>query len=243
MTQSVRARPHPNARIRGFTLLELLVAISILAMVSILIYGAFAAMKNSRDGLTRVQDRYREGRLAMQRIDRELKSAYLSLHLPINQQLAVQTTAFIGTRGTPADRMDFNSFANVRRDRDAHESDQAEISYFGSPNPDGSGKIDLVRRLSAYLDIEPARGGRVEVLATDIDLFEVEYLDAQTGRWTDTWDSTQAAAQPARLPYQIRYTLVLNGGQRVRSESGRGRIRLMSTVSLPIQQPLNFATL
>jgi len=232
-----------SARRRGFTLLELLVAISILAMVSVLIYGAFAAMKRSRDGLTRIQDRYREGRLAMQRIDRELKSAYLSLHLPINQQLAVQTTAFIGTRGTPADRIDFNSFANVRRDRDAHESDQAEISYFGSPNPDGSGRVDLVRRVSSYPDIEPGRGGRIEVLATDIDLFEVEYLDAQTGRWTETWDSTQAVAQPARLPYQVRFTLVLNAGTRTRSDSGRGRIRLMTAVALPIQQPLNFATL
>lgn len=230
-------------RLRGFTLLELLVAISILAMVSVLIYGAFASMRRSRDGLARVQDRYREGRLAMQRIDRELKSAYLSLHLPINPQLAVQTTAFVGTRGTPADRIDFNSFANVRRDRDAHESDQAEVSYFGSGNPDGSGRVDLVRRLSSYPDIEPGRGGRVEVLATDIDLFEVEYLDSQTGRWTETWDSTQAAAQPARLPYQVRITLVLNAGERSRADSGRGRIRLVNTVPLPIQQPLNFATL
>lgn len=228
---------------RGFTLLELLVAISILAMVSVLIYGAFSAVRRTKEGLERVQDRYREGRMAMQRVSRELSSAYLSLHAPIDLSIAVQQTAFLGTRGNPADRIDFNTFANVRRDRDVAESDQAEVSYYGSANPDGSGTVDLVRRVSTRLDLEPQKGGRVEVLATDIDLFEVEYLDAQTGLWSETWDSTQALAQPARLPYQVRITLVLNSGRRTQADSSRGRIRLMTTVPIPIQQPLNFATL
>lgn len=229
-------------RSRGFTLLELIVAISILAMVSVLIYGAFSSMRKTKEGLERIQDRYREGRIAMQRITRELSSAYLSLHVPTDPSLLVVTTAFVGARGNPADRVDFNAFANMRRDRDVHESDQAEISYFGSANPDGSG-TDLVRRISTRLDEEPGKGGRVEVLATNIDLFELEYLDAQTGLWTETWDSTQVTGQPARIPYQIRVTLVLNAGRKKDASSGRGRIRLMTTIQPQIQQPLNFATL
>jgi len=61
--------------------------------------------------------------------------------------------------------------------------------------------------------------------------------------WNETWDSTQATGQPNRLPLQVRITLVLNGGGRARSDSGRNRIRFMTVVSLPIQQPLNFANL
>lgn len=228
---------------RGFTLLELLVAISILAMVSILIYSAFAAMRRSRDGLARIQDRYREGRLAMEYIRRDLSAAYLSMHLPIDQRLLVQKTLFVGKRGTPTDRVDFNSFSNVRRDRDAHESDQAEISYFGSPNPTDGSVVDLARRSTSRLDLDPQHGGRVEVLATDIDLFQLEYLDPTTGMWAETWDSTQVTGQPNRLPFQVRVTLVLNAGKRASSDGGRGRIRLMTTVNLSIQQPLNFATL
>jgi general secretion pathway protein J len=60
---------------RGFTLFELLIAIGILAMISILIYGAFSSMQRSKQGLERLQDRYREGRLAMQRVSRELQSS------------------------------------------------------------------------------------------------------------------------------------------------------------------------
>jgi general secretion pathway protein J len=228
---------------RGFTLLELLVAISILAMVSILIYSAFASMRRSKEGLERIQDRYREGRIAMQRVSRELASAYLSAHLPINVQAAVQKTAFVGKHENPADRVDFNAFAGIRRARGAHESDQVEISYFGSRNPDSSGSLDLARRVSVRPDIDPQHGGRVEVLATDIDLFQLEYLDPQTAMWTDSWDSTQVTGQPNRLPLQVRVTLVLNSGRRSRADSSRGRIRLMTTLNLMLPQPLNFATL
>jgi general secretion pathway protein J len=229
---------------RGFTLVELLVAIVVLSMISVLIYNAFASMKRSREGIERVDDRYREGRLAMARMARELQSAYISLHAPINTSLLIQRTAFVGSTGTPADRLDFNSFSNRRMDKNSHVSDQCELSYFGSPNPDLSGVTDLARRISTTLDLDPKKGGRVEVLATDIDLFDLQYLDPLTGNWLDTWDTTQTVTgQPARLPVQVRIVLVLNGGSRQGYERGQGTIRLMTKVSLPIDNALNFAVM
>jgi len=237
------AAAHPR-HARGFTLVELLVAIVVLSLISVLIYNAFASMKRSREGIERVDDRYREGRLAMTRMVRELQSAYISLHVPINNSLLIQKTAFIGTTGTPADRIDFNSFSNRRLDKNSHVSDQCELSYFGSPNPDLSGVTDLARRISTTLDLEPKKGGRVEVLATDIDLFDLQYLDPLTGNWVDTWDTTSSVTgQPARLPVQMRIMLVLNGGFRQGYDRGQGTIRLMTKVSLPIDNGLNFAVM
>ena len=229
---------------RGFTLVELLVAIVILASISMLIYSAFASMKRSREGLERVQDRYREGRLAMTRMTRELQSAYISLHAPILTSLMVQKTAFIGTTSTPADRLDFDSFSNRRVDRNSHVSDQCELSYFGSSDPERPGVTDLVRRVSTTLDLDPKKGGRVEVLATDIDLFKLTYLDPVTNTWLETWDTTQAVTgQPARLPVQVKIVLVLNGGSRQGEDRGRGTIRLVSKIDLPIENGLNFAVM
>lgn len=229
---------------RGFTLVELLVAIVILSLISLLIYSAFASMKRSREGIERLDDRYREGRLAMARMTRELQSAYISLHAPINTALLVQKTAFIGSTGTPADRLDFNSFSNRRLDRNSHVSDQCELSYFGSQNPELSGVTDLARRVSTKLDIDPKKGGRVEVLATDIDLFDLQYLDPMTGNWVDTWDTTQSVTgQPARLPVQVRIVLVLNGGSRSEYSRGQGTIRLVTKVPIPIEEGLNFAVM
>jgi len=229
---------------RGVTLVELLIAVSVLAMISVLIYSAFSGMRTSRDGIQRMGDRYREGRIALSRIARELSSAYISGHDPIDLSLKVQQTAFVATRGTPADRIDFNSFGYRRLDRDVHESDQAEISYFGSTDPDQNGVTDLARRVSPLLDLEPKTGGRVDVLATDIDLFDLQYLDPLSGNWVDTWDTTQSVTgQPARLPVQVRIVLVLNGGSRQGYDRGRSTIRLVTKVALPIDNALNFAVM
>src|SRR5690606_11216485 len=119
-----------------------------------------------------------------------------------------------------------NSFAHRRLDRDVHESDQVEISYFGSPDPEQGGVVDLARRSSVILDLEPTTGGRVEVLATDIDLFDLQFLDPLTGMWEDTWDSTSTIAQANRLPLQVRITLVLNGGRRSSAGAGQDTIHL-----------------
>ena len=139
-------------------------------------------------------------------------------------------------------RVDFTAFAHRRLDRDAKESDQAEISYFGSEDPERSGVNDLARRVQTPIDLEPGRDGRVEVLARDIDLFKLEYLDPLSNEWVDRWDTTETTGQPGRLPLRIRVLLVLNGGQRKGVDLSREPIQLMTMVALPIQQPLRFAT-
>ncbi len=146
----------------AFTLVELLVAVSVLAFITMLLYGAFSGMKRTRDGLARTQARYREGRIALTRFVRDLESAYISAHAPLNEQLAVQKTAFMGHLGNPADRIDFNAFSNVRRDRDSHVTDQLEVSYFGGESLDEPGTTDLLRRSSTTLDDKPDEGGRVQ---------------------------------------------------------------------------------
>jgi len=72
-----------RAHARGLTLLEVLVSVGVLAMVATLIYGAFDGMQRSRVGLSRIDDRYHQGRQALTRMSRELQSAFLSLHTPL----------------------------------------------------------------------------------------------------------------------------------------------------------------
>jgi general secretion pathway protein J len=227
----------------GFTLIEVLISIAILAAITSMLFGAFSALKRSKDGLGRLQDRQREGRLAMARITRELQSAYLSAHAPLNQAMIVQKTIFKSERGTPADRVNFTAFANRRLDRNSHVSDQCELSYYGDTNPDNSGQTDLLRRIDTEIDLEPDKGGKVEVLATDIDMFDLQYLDAQSGQWQESWDTTQSTGQLDRLPLQVRIILVLNGGTRASADRSRGTIRLVTKVGLPMLAPLTFATL
>jgi general secretion pathway protein J len=219
---------------RGLTLLEVIVSIAVLSMVSLLAYGAFDGISRSKQGLARVNERYHEGRGALRRIAHELSAAYLSLHLPLNSALVTSRTAFVARDSTPVDRLDMTTFSHRRVVANARESDQNELSYFGSSDPNVSGKTDLARREQAVIDYDPQRGGTVQVLVEDVELFDLKYLDPVSGLWTDSWDSTNATAQFNRLPAQVRVTLQLKG------RSGVRPIKLEQKVSLAMQTPLTF---
>jgi general secretion pathway protein J len=220
---------------RGLTLLEVMVAVAILAMVAMLTYGAFDGLSRGKKGLGRINDRYHQGRAALGRITQELSSAFLSMHQPPTEVQIRRLTIFAGSNGIPADRLDFTSFSHRRLVKDARESDQNEISYFGSPDPNVPGKIDLARREATMIDREPKRGGEVNVLVEDIELFDLKYLDPISGMWTETWDSSQAIGQPGRLPFEVKITLALKTGAESKP------ITFTTKMQMPMQAPLNFA--
>lgn len=226
-----------RARLRGVTLLEVLVSLSILAVISTLIYGAFDGMSRTQKGLGRMNERYHQGRSALSRFSREIQSAFLTMHHPfgsnLNPGLMTRRTVFIGTDTRPTDRIDFTSFSHRRLKADAHESDQNEISYFDSRDPEKD-KLDLVRREDKTIDLEPEKGGVVNVVAEDIESFELQYFDPITREWADSWDSTQPAGQLERLPLYVRAVLVLKGGP------GDRPITLQTKVPLGMQTPLMF---
>ena len=224
-----------RARSRGLTLLEVLVSIGILALISTLIYGAFDGMARSRAGLTRLDDRYQQGRSALARMSRELQSAFLSMHQPPQQSQQIRITAFVAKDQGSSDRVDFTSFSHRRLGRDLHESDQNELGYFLSRDPDRSDKYDLVRREQKEIDLEPTKGGTINVICEDVTEFDLSYLDPVSGEWTETWDSTQAAGQFLRLPVQIKIRLVLRGG------IGNAPIKLETRVPIPMQSAVSFA--
>src|ERR1035438_6490685 len=94
--------------------------------------------------------------------------------------------------------------------------------------------MDLVRREQTPIDIDPLKGGIVDVVAEDVDEFDVRYFDPLTGQWVETWDTTQITGQPNRLPLEVSIRIVLKG------VGGGAPYAHMTKVFLPIQQPLSF---
>ncbi len=227
---SARAR----IRARGMTLLEVVVAIGILAMVAALIHGVIDSLSRGKKGEALRTERAHEGREAIGRMLRDLSSAYLSLHVPAVTALITERTAFVGRNGVPFARVDFTAFAHKRTERDAPESDQAEVGYFVLPDPDVPEKMDLVRREQTPIDTDPLRGGVVNVVAENVSEFEVRFLEPLTDQWVEAWDSTQLSGQPNRLPLAVSVRLVLKG-------VGDGpAYSYMTKEFLPIQDPLSF---
>jgi general secretion pathway protein J len=219
---------------RGMTLLEVVVAISILAMVAVLISGVVDSLSRGKTGEGMRAERVRQGREAVERIVRDLSSAYLSTHVPAIQALITGRTAFVAKSSLPFDRVDFTAFAHRRTERDSHESDQAEVGYFVVPDPDVADKMDLVRREQSPIDYDPLKGGTVNVVAEDVSEFDLRFLEPQTSQWIETWDSTQTSGQPNREPLAVSVKLVLKG------VGGGPPYEYSTKVFLPMQQPLSF---
>lgn len=219
---------------RGMTLLEVLVSLGVLVMISLLIYGAFDSLSRGRKGEAMRVDRARQGRDAIDRITREISSSFLSMHQPTTLALQTRQTGFIATNGSQFDRLDFTAFAHRRIEGDVKESDQCEIGYFVVKDPDREDKMDLVRREQSPIDTDMKRGGVVNVLAEDVERFDIKYLDPLSGTWGDTWDTSQLTAQLNRLPLEVQVTLELKG---VRNSPP---YKFTTKFMVPMQQPLSF---
>lgn len=217
---------------RGLTLLEIMVAVGVLALVAMMVYGTLDGMSTSRKNLDYASERHQQGRSALTRMSREIQAAFVSLHRPIDASQPFQKTAFIGTDRSSFDRLDFTSFSHLRTSEGTHESDQNELSYFASRDPQ-TGVTDLARRESRYIDQYPERGGVVQVLAQDVLSFELDFFDPLTGDWKTSWDTTQEVGAAERLPAQVRIELVLN-------RMGGEPLRFVTKVPIALQAPLTF---
>jgi general secretion pathway protein J len=218
----------------GMTLIEVMVAMAMFAAVAALIYGGFAQTSRAKDVLNKQLDRYHELRIGMERMVRELSMAYVSANGTIVSQRNVRTT-FLGKEAGFGSRIDFTSVSHTRVYRDAKESDQNELSYFVTDDPDGEGKV-LARREQARIDENPEEGGRVEVLINDVLEFELDYLDPATWEWVRSWDAAAGAGQTNRLPAQVRIKLTIPG------VDGKKQREVFSTrASLPMTWAFNHA--
>jgi general secretion pathway protein J len=191
------------------TLVEIMVAIAIMAIVSTLVWSGFSQTSRNKARVEGQLDRYHVIRVALERMTRELSMAFVSAQLNPNPALQHVLTAFVGTDRGHRDRLDFTSFSHRRLIRDSHESDQNELSYFVTDHPDDSSRMVLARREQNRIDDKPQEGGRSMILVDEVEGFDLEYLDPLSGEWLRTWDTTQAAMQPNRLPSQVKIMLTV----------------------------------
>jgi len=219
---------------RAMTILEVMVSMAILAMISLLIYGAFDSVTRGKTTESARMERYREGRGAVLRMSRELASAYLSDHGSKASATTARLTAFVASTGMSYQRVDFTAFVHRRTERDAKESDQSEVGYLVVKDPTDPDVMDLVRREQPVPDADPRHGGHVDVLARDVEEFTKKFLDPITGNWLESWDSMSSNGQPNRLPMEVRITLKLRGTKTSQALAYGAR------VMIPLLQPLGF---
>ncbi len=210
MTRHPRlARRHEAS---GFTLVEVLIAVSIVAIIGSLVFGSFARTFESRDVATRLQERAHLVRQAMERMARELSMAFIydCQERPSTTGEPKLRSTFRMEREGKVDRALFLSFSHQRLQRDARESDQCLVSYYGENDPVELSQTNLVRREKVRFSGDPDEGGAVEVLLPDVESVHFDMWDESKQDWVEEWNCQQIERMN-QLPRLIRIRVVVRG--------------------------------
>ena len=167
------------AHARGFTLMEVLVAVALLAMMGLIMTTAtssiLGAIKDTRDA----QDQYHAARVALGRMEREISMAYLSKH---QSEFKTTKTAFLGK----GNELTFSYMGHRRMTRNAAESDEGFVTY-KLERDNHSGQNVLIRREKPVIDDAPTKGGQKLVLAQGVRKLTFAYWDFDKEAWQSDW--------------------------------------------------------
>jgi type II secretion system protein J len=188
----------------GFTLLEVLLAMTLMSMLAATLYASLHVAFRARDSVVAAGEESRAGQLALDMVRREMSEA-----LPPKGILA---GAFNGTdaqadNGADSDSVSFYAAAHTPAETPP-EGDICLVEF--ALGTDDDGKTALVENTTTNLLAPETPTPTTEVLCRNVQALNLRYFDGTS--WLDTWDSTQENDQP---PLAIEVTLTLTAASGV----------------------------
>lgn len=180
-------------RSAGFTLLELLIALAIFAIMSVIAYGGLRSVLEARDRAAASADRLAELQLAFTIIGRDLEQA---VDRPIRDEFGDPESALEGTEESlELTRGGWRNPAGLQR------SELQRVAY----SLEGE---ELLRRTWQVLDRTQGSEPRSTALLSDVEELSLRYLDADR-EWRTFWPTGPAAVAgvEAALPIGIEISV------------------------------------
>jgi len=175
---------------KGFTLLEIVFAITIFAIIIACIYPAYTSTYNNIEIAENESDIYYMARVALARLTDDLESAYIPGRG--NGDGSSDTNAFIGENeyieNTRADKIRFISRAHINFGDSFVSERDAKIEYYTRLNED-TGAITLYRSDTINSIDWPEEKTEGYILCEGLQSFYLTYTD-KSGQEYDTWDSS-----------------------------------------------------
>ena len=213
-------------RAHGFSLMEVLIASALLAIVGGLLYTSLSSSIDAKEIVEGTSSRYHLARQALSRMVDEISMAYLSAH-----RNAAELTVKTGLKGD-RESLSFTAFGYQPRVEDAKQSEQREIAY-KIGRDERSDSESILRREQPSPDDDLEEGGRWQTLLPHVTELEFAYWDDQTEDWKDEWD-TEESATLNRLPSRVRITLTAKMDEDDGSEQ-----KLMTQTRIWLVAPVN----
>ncbi|MBL7684429.1 MAG: prepilin-type N-terminal cleavage/methylation domain-containing protein [Deltaproteobacteria bacterium] len=186
----------------GFTLIEVMIAIAILAVIAILVFMSTSQTINSKEDTEKKDNLNHSVNMALNKMVNDLQMSFLLVGPDFLGSDGRMKTVFKGTE----DKLDFPTLSKMRYYKNSQETDYGEVGYFLQDDPEQSGQKLLMRRESKRIDDKPEEGGVSEPIVDGIKELHFEYYDAQKKEWLKAWDSSQLESAN-RLPRAVRMTI------------------------------------
>ena len=193
-------------RREGFSLIEILVAITISSIIIIMLYAAHSAVIKSIHKLTGVADFYENVNLAIRKIDRDISCLYYNKK---NKKLC-----FIGESNyeTPyngkfnfvtVDHNEFLMLSDIKNP--CPKNDVREIGYFLEPMEEVPGLYYLMRREENNYDDQPESGGETNILLENVVDLKFEFKSRFSRDLSNKVDSRETY----KIPSLVKTTLIV----------------------------------
>lgn len=202
-------RPQPPGRRGGFTLVEILLALSVLSIVLLLLLTAFTGAVRVRETLSGRAGEYRQIRLLLDRVGTDLAGAFASSY----REASALTCREDRFSGMPAATLVFSAFQLPRTDGGRPPADVVKVRYFPRVGAGGT-TLDLRREESELPFIENRIPPRETLVAEGLRGFRVELWDGAA--WRKEWPPSGQAK--TGLPKKAAITLLNAHGETFRRE-------------------------
>jgi prepilin-type N-terminal cleavage/methylation domain-containing protein len=169
---------------RGFTLIEMMLAIGVLALILTMLASSFSTIAHSKvhaEGRLMVD---REGRSLLWQMTKELRNAVQTPYAPSN--VALFGNGRMGM-GAPIDTITLSTFSGGHRKAITGLTPETIVTYNLVPNPNQQGWYLMQRSQQSGL-LTNAASPQVTVLADNVLSLHIRYFDGQ--KWGESWDST-----------------------------------------------------
>jgi general secretion pathway protein J len=212
----------PDSSRAGFTVFEVLVSSGLLATLGVMMATMYQLSGRGLNDTRERQERLHSARVAMTWMTRDISMAYLSKHIPTNEDLnSDQRKTFFDGQNQ---QINFTSLSHRRLIPNAAQSDQVELGYRVGRHESYPGEHVLLRRMKTQLDGSPGSGGVEMVVCRGVQELEFAYWDEHQERWSDDWEvdfedledpTTELARDEGEqmrmdwLPYRVKIRLTL----------------------------------
>ena len=184
---------------KGFSLLEVMVALTILAMVLSMIYTILISTLNARTLIQNETEADRIGTRLVSLIARDIQAAYM---------YQLDEACFVGRN-----RRRIEGFINFVTSNDSlmrRGSDICEVGYFVEENPREKGTYCLYRREDFFVDSYILKGGTAVLVYDRLLSLQFRFYTKKGGIRTN-WNSKQQKGLPVAVEVTLKIPIAAVG--------------------------------